>query len=115
MCNFYEKLYKSTSIEDNDISNYLLDIHCPIQNENEKQNLDTLPSIDECKEAVFNMKNNKFPGLDGIPCEFYKCFWSHIGPLFYEVLLSVFDNQEMLFSQRPSLITLLFKKGDKTD
>lgn len=92
MCNFYEKLYKSTSIEDNNISNYLNDIHCPTLDENEKQNLDTLPSIDECKEAVFNMKNNKSPGLDGIPCEFYKCFWCHIGSLFYEVLLSIFDN-----------------------
>lgn len=51
----------------------------------------------------------------GIPCEFYKCFWGHIGSLFYEVLLSVFENQEMSFSQRLSLITLLFKKGDKTD
>lgn len=30
----------------------------------------TLPSVDERKEAVFDMKNNKFSGLDGIPCKF---------------------------------------------
>ena len=74
-----------------------------------------MPTIDECKEAVFNMKNNKSPGLDGLPCEFYKCFWNIIGSLFYEVLLSVFDNKELTFSQRISLITVLFKKGDKND
>lgn len=74
MFNFYESLYKSKSIEENNISNYLHDIHCPTLDENEKQSFDTLPSIDECKEAVFNMKNNKSPGLDGIPCEFKNAF-----------------------------------------
>lgn len=50
MCNFYENLYKSTSIEDTNISNYLHDIQCPTLDENEKQNFDTLLSIDECKK-----------------------------------------------------------------
>lgn len=36
MCNVYEKLYKSTPIEDNSISNYLHDIHSPTLDENEK-------------------------------------------------------------------------------
>lgn len=42
----------------------------------------TQPSVDECKEAVFDMKNNKFSGLDGIPCKFYKYIWSLIGCYF---------------------------------
>ena len=50
--------------------------------------------------------------LTGLPSEFYKCFWNLIEPLFNEVLLTVFDNQELSFSQRLSLITVLFKKGD---
>lgn len=43
-----------------------------------KMKMKTLPSVDECKEAVFDMKNNKFSGLDGIPCKFYKYIWSLI-------------------------------------
>lgn len=47
-----------------------------------KMKMKTLPSVDECKEAVFDMKNNKFSGLDGIPCKFYKYIWSLIGCYF---------------------------------
>lgn len=53
----------------NNISNYLHDINCPT-------------SVDERKEAVFDMKNNKFSGLDEIPCKFYQYIWSLIGCYF---------------------------------
>ena len=32
----------------------------------------------EAKEVVKNMKNNKTPGTDGFPVEFYKYFWCDI-------------------------------------
>ena len=48
-----------------------------------------------------------------LACEFYKCFWNLKGPLSYEVLLTLFDNQELLFLQRLFLITILFQKRDK--
>lgn len=47
-----------------------------------KMKMKTLPSVDECKEAVFDMKNNKFSGLDEIPCKFYQYIWSLIGCYF---------------------------------
>ena len=71
--------------------------------------------MDECKAAVNYMRNDKSPGSDGIPSEFYKCFWNSIDKLFYDVLLTVYDNKELSFSQRLSIITLLFKKGDRCD
>jgi hypothetical protein len=33
----------------------------------DKEHCDRTPTIDELAEAVFNMKLNKSPGLDGIP------------------------------------------------
>ena len=33
----------------------------------------------ECIQAIKDMKNNKSPGSDGIPVEFYKIFWKIIG------------------------------------
>ena len=65
--------------------------------------------------AVSIMKNIKSLCLDCLPNEFYKSFWNLTGPVFYEVLLTVFDNQELSFSQRLSLMTVLFKKGDKNN
>lgn len=47
-----------------------------------KMKMKTQPSVDERKEAIFDMKNNKFSGLDGIPCKFYKYIWSLIGCYF---------------------------------
>ena len=40
-------------------------------------------SSQECwNAAVESMPNNKSPGTDGLPCEFYKSFWAYIqGPL----------------------------------
>ena len=111
MCNFYENLYTSLSTNDEKIANYNEKVDCPKLNTQDKEICDELPTLDECNDAVLNMKK-KSPGLDGFPSEFYKCFWNLIGPLFYEVLLTVFDNQELSFSQRLSLITVLFKKGD---
>ena len=63
---------------------------CPKLNDQEKKFCDSLPTIHECTDAVNNLKNNKSPGLDGLPGEFYKCFWKTIKPLFYDVLLCVF-------------------------
>ena len=61
------------------------------------------------------MKNNKSPGLDGLPGEFYKCIWENISEMFYNALRDIFIKREMSFSQRISVITLLFKKGDRKD
>ena len=59
------------------------------------------------------MKPNKSPGLDGLPSEFYKCMWDSIKTLFYNALKEIYDRNEMSFSQRLSVISLLYKKDDK--
>ena len=33
---------------------------------------------DEIKKAIKNSPNNKSPGSDGFPIEFYKVFWNQI-------------------------------------
>ena len=113
MCSFYEKLYTSKSINDVDIDEYLSD-DVPNVDENDKILCDSFPTIDECKEAVLNMKSNKSPGLDGIPAEFYKCFWSSLDRHFYDALKEIYTNKEMSFSQRLSIITLIHKKDSKS-
>lgn len=60
------------------MNNYLdlIDIHNI--SENEKEFCDRFPSIQECAKAVPETKNNKSPGMDGLPKEFYKMFWKNL-------------------------------------
>ena len=57
----------------------------------------TFPTVEECNDAVKSLKNYKSPGLDGLPSEFYTCFWSDINTLFYDVLKCVFDKKRNVF------------------
>ena len=113
MCNFYENLYTSKNINDNDIDNYLqsIDIEKTL-NDEEKLFCDKFPSLEECTDAVMNLKPNKSPGLDGLTNEFYKTFWNDLKMLFYDMLKQIFDKKEMSFSQRLAVMSLIFKKGD---
>ena len=58
MCLFYENLYESKSIQDVDIDNYLSNDETPVLTENDKSLCDTFPSLEECEDAVINMKKN---------------------------------------------------------
>ena len=78
MCSFYEKLYTSKNINDVDIDDYLSNIEIPSLSSVDKEYCDEFPTLEECRDAVFNMKPNKSPGLDGLPSEFYKCMWDSI-------------------------------------
>ena len=44
--------------------------------------------LDEIKSTIKSMKNNKTPGLDGLPVEFYKIFWNDI----HDILLDSYNH-----------------------
>ena len=110
MCNFYEKLYTSKSIPNNEINNYLEVSNVNELSYNDREMCDTFPSLQEYKETVMKLKPNKSPGLDGLPNEFYKCFWDQLSLLFYGILKEIMINGEMTFSQRLAAISLIHKK-----
>lgn len=59
------------------------------------------------------MKENKTPGMDGIPIEFYKIFWPHISNFLVQVYNEAFKEGELSYSQRTAILSLLFKKGER--
>ena len=72
----------------------------------------TLLELDKCLKSF---KKGKSPGNDGLPLEFYLTFWDILA----HDLLAVFKDLEGLDrlpdSFRSGIVTLLYKKGDKTD
>jgi len=60
------------------------------------------------------MESNKSPGFDGLTTNFYKHFWPILGAELTRVYNYSFYNGLLTVSQRWGIITLLFKKGDRT-
>ena len=104
-------MYHSRNISENDVDTYLQNIECLSVTENEKDDCDNLPSLTECENAIKLMKNNKSPGLDGLPAEFYKLFWNDIKDYFYESLLKSIECGMLPYTQRNAVISLILKKG----
>ena len=52
ICSFYEKLYRSNEIEQNNIDTYLNDINVPTLTNDDKVLCDSFPSIGECANGV---------------------------------------------------------------
>ncbi len=72
-------------------------------------------TMDECLRALNSFKNNKSPGLDGLPYEFYQSFWDLLGPDLVLVYNNCLARGRLSFSQCTGLITLLYKKHDRLD
>ena len=61
------------------------------------------------------MKTNKSPGLDGLTVEFYQKFSNQISPLLHKSICQSYDKGELTRSQKQSIFTLIFKKGNPED
>jgi hypothetical protein len=112
VCNFYRDLYTSQCINDADIETELNDL--PQLNEYDKLTCEGPLTYDECWQAVRKMRNERSPGPDGLPAEFYKLFFPIFGQYFVDMINSVYEQlDELPASMRTSYITLLCKKPEQ--
>ncbi|KAI4890612.1 hypothetical protein NFI96_004370 [Prochilodus magdalenae] len=77
--------------------------------------LDRALSLDELYTALQGMENGRAPGIDGLPVEFYRSFWSVLGQDVLDVLRASLVEGKLPLSCRRAVLTLLPKKGDLTD
>jgi len=71
----------------------------------------TLITPIEIKTALLASKRNKSPGMDGIPIEFYICFWDLIAPHFLDMFLHVLERDSISQSQGRAAIRLVPKSN----
>ena len=71
-------------------------------------------TVDEVTQVVLTLKKNKSPGNDGLTSEFYQAFWQELKPIFMKMLCKTFQKGILPDSTKNSIITLIFKKGDRT-
>ncbi|KAL9964006.1 hypothetical protein ACROYT_G027573 [Oculina patagonica] len=78
--NFYEVLYRSNNINDKKFKNspFFNPEIVTTLSEEEKVACEGLVNEEECINAFKDFSNNKTPGTDGLPAEFYRFFWPDI-------------------------------------
>ena len=114
---FYDSLYES---QFNDINSkisgtFLNKLNMPTLSEEQKQTCEGEISFEELESVLNSFQNNKSPGNDGLPIEFYKTCWNLISESFMECACESFKYGEMSNSQRKAIITLIEKQGkDRT-
>ena len=105
---FYAKLYEVDKDVDFSLTNNY-NIHVP-QEIQEMQNQQI--TLEELEQAIKLMNNNKTPGEDGIPVDFYKVFWTKIKEPFYNMMCECFEKEELHQSARRGILNLI-PKADK--
>ena len=69
----------------------------------------------EIKTAIFTMEDQKSPGIDGIPIEFYKTFYASLKEDLIEVINYIlFQKQELTESMKKAIVSLI-PKNDETE
>ena len=110
---YYESLYSSKRGRENiSDSDFFKDYeNIPKLNAEESQKLEGVLTIQECTEALKSMSNNKSPGSDGFPPEFYKMFWGTLGKFVTRSLNHAFQSGEYSITQKQGVITCLPKQN----
>ena len=108
---FYEKLYSQDSNHTlNEYNNFLQQIVFPTISQETKSTCDAKITLDEIKEAINDLPNNKTPGTDGLPIEFYKFFGNDILDILSKSFENSFELGHLSNSQRKGVFCLIPKK-----
>ena len=91
---------------------FLEGLNLPKISESDKAMCDVEITLDDLKESMLSMSDDKSPGNDGISSEFYDFFWEEVGVLMYESFMEAKVKEELSASQRQAIIKLL-EKMDK--
>ena len=103
---FYTDLYSPDPIDD-ECQNKILE-NLPTLNDDQQELLNNAISYDELSTAA-SKSNNKSPGIDGLPSEFDKTFWTLIGKDLHEVFLSFIEHNNLPLSCRRAVLTIIPK------
>ena len=108
---FYKELYSIEFVDNPELGGQFFN-NLPQVDAASNTALDSELTADELHTALMSLANEKAPGIDGLPVEFYKSFWSVLGEDMLEVFQDSLNRGQLPLSCRSAVITLLPKKGD---
>ena len=112
--NYYKYLFKGREdtvlgIQSSDLNS--LDGAAKLS-DNEADALEGHLTLEEISNALKSMKNQKTPGIDGFPAEFFKVFWEKLKYFVLRSLNHPYISGQMSLTLRQCIISCL-PKGDK--
>ena len=112
--NYYKKLYSSTKPppESDELKYFLQDKHINKMDEDQKLSCEGKITELEAQAVIKTMANNKTPGSDGFPVDFYKVFWKDLGHFLLRSLNHAYESNSLSITQKQGVITCL-PKGSK--
>ena len=76
---YYKKLYSTQNPDKTSSDKYIFETKLDKEmDKNDKSICDGDITVEECSDAIYKMKLNKSPGLDGLTVEFYRKFWDNL-------------------------------------
>lgn len=108
--NFYTDLFEARDCDIHCMDDLLRDL--PKLTDDQRQWLDANIQLDEISEAVKKLSNGRSPGIDGLPSEFFKQFWTLLKDDILDVFRVSHRKNELPTSCRRAVLSLLPKKGD---
>ena len=114
--NYYQNLYTSQLIDDDEIDDYLNDCKPPQLLNEDKIALDDFINSEEVFDAIDDLILDKSPGDDGLTSEFYKAFKSQLNTILAEVYNNIYITNNLVPTMKNGIIQLIYKKkGNQTE
>ena len=111
---FYSELFTAEPLDFGIQDQLLSNLSARLSSE-DAEKCEGLLVLDEVFKALEGMSDDKSPGTDGLPKEFYVACWHIVGPDLLDVFNTSFASGLLPLSQRGALISLIFKKGDRLE
>ena len=113
---FYTNLYTSIEPNQSNIDDYLSDLRLmETLTDDESLTCEGLITMEECERALSKMKGNKSIGIDWYSVEYCKTVWADIGDLLVESFNEAYATNALSETRNTSVMTLIFKKGERTN
>ena len=109
---YYKKLYNKSDTDEMLQDEFLNQIDAKVVHEDNEALVEEF-ALEEIEKVIETTSNNKSPGMDGIPYEFYKTFWETIKNEIYLIIKGILLHN-LSHTQKTAIITLN-PKDDCTD
>ena len=111
----FTEMFDEKPIDQNKANDYVDKVGLKQISDKQKQELNKPLTLEELNIALKVMNNNKAPGTDGFPTEFYKVFWKELKIFFYRMAVESYEKGELPLSMREGILTLIPKPHKPRD